>query len=232
MKKNLLFYLTFAYVLVFFVLPPAVMPFFSERQTEIKARYPLSVFLNGGIAFLIYFFSEVRPRIFDTPPVPSSKKTPFFVFSGSALVCFGILCVSSVIFEAVSFLLGIAPGIQGIVFPKSLPGIINFFSGVIFAVLFEEVIYRFFLPHAMRKIVIHQGGRGQESVRDVFLCEGIPVILFAAGHLYLGAFGFSNALICGIALRVCMTRTRTLCVPLIVHAAYNFLTFAMYWKLG
>ena len=124
--KKYAFWIVFFYVLLFFVIAPIVFQFFGERQEAVVAYYPFVVFLNGGIAFLIYYFA-LKGRIFENPV--EQQKMPFFVYSSCALVCFGSLCLSSVIFESASYFFRIGGGIQKVIFPSSFLGWINFFFG-------------------------------------------------------------------------------------------------------
>ena len=224
--RNFKFFV-FLYVLLFLVISPVVGQFFMERQNEIVAHYPFSVFLNAGIAFLIYIFS-LKGRIFDR--AIKHEKQPFFVYSSCALVSFGILCLSSVIFESASYFFRIGGGIQKIIFPSSFLGWINFFFGVIFAAFFEEVIYRFYLPRAFheifeRRLQRYSSNENTINQRLSVLCEAAALLLFGLGHIYLGIFGFMNALICGAALRFCMIKTKSVWIPFGIHAFYNFLSF-------
>ncbi len=227
MKKSTFFYLAFLYVLLFFGISPIVFQFLGERQEVVVASYPFSVFFNASISFLIYTFS-IKGRIFDKPI--EQKKQPFFVYSANTLLCFGFLFVSSCIFEAISYFLKIGGGLQKVVFPSSIFGWINFFFGVICAAFFEEVIYRFYLPRAFRDIFgnmkfFNNVKYARNNLRLLVLSEGLALLLFCLGHVYLGVLGFLNALVCGAALRFCMVRTKSLWIPFAIHALYNFLSF-------
>jgi membrane protease YdiL (CAAX protease family) len=233
MKKSTIFYFVFIYVLLFLVIAPIVFQFFGERQEAVVAYYPFVVFLNGGIAFLIYNF-VLKGQIF-VPPVVR-EKIPFFVYSSSTLVTFGILCLSSVIFETVAYFFRIDGGIQKVIFPSSFLGWINFFFGVIFAAFFEEVIYRFYLPRAFREIfgkkkIFRNSDIVQNNQRLSVLCEGLALLLFGLGHVYLGFLGFLNAIVCGAVLRFCMIKTKSLWIPFGIHAVYNFLSFLVVFLL-
>lgn len=234
MKKNV-FLAVFLYVLLFLVIAPIVFQFLGERQEAVVAYYPFSVFLNGGIAFLIYYFA-LKGRIFEKPV--EMQKMPFFVYSSCALVSFGILCLSSVIFESASYFFRIGGGIQKVIFPSSLFGWINFFFGVFFAAFFEEVIYRFYLPRAFREILLKRLTGKKKASEKMFdnqrlsvLCEGLALLLFGLGHVYLGVLGFLNALVCGAVLRFCMIKTKSLWIPFGIHAVYNFLSFLILFIL-
>lgn len=225
MKKNV-FLAVFLYVLLFLVIAPIIFQFFGERQEAVVAYYPFLVFFNGVISFLIYFLA-LKGRIFENPV--EQQKMPFFVYSSCTLVSFGSLCLSSVIFETISYFFRIGGGIQKVIFPSSFLGWINFFFGVIFAAFFEEVIYRFYLPRAFREILGKK--LSQNNQRLSVLCEGLALLLFGLGHVYLGVLGFLNALVCGAALRLCMIKTKSLWIPFGIHAVYNFLSFLIVFLL-
>ena len=249
MKKKV-FLAVFLYVLLFLVIAPIIFQFFGERQEAVVAYYPFLVFFNGVISFLIYFLA-LKGRIFENPV--EMQKMPFFVYSSSVLVCFGSLCLSSVIFETISYFFEIGGGIQKVIFPSSLLGWINFFFGVFFAAFFEEVIYRFYLPRAFREIfgklrifgnqksvkkdeiVADSGiayvGDAENNLRLSVLSEGPALLFFGLGHVYLGLPGFLNALVCGAALRICMIRTKSLLIPFVIHTVYNFLSFLAVYVL-
>ena len=234
MKKNV-FLAVFLYVLLFLVIAPIVFQFFGERREAVVAYYPFVVFLNGGIAFLIYYFA-LKGRIFEKHVL--REKKPFFVYSSCVLVCFGSLCLSSVIFESASYFFRIGGGIQKVIFPSSFLGWINFFFGVIFAAFFEEVIYRFYLPRTFREILQKRLTGKKKASEKMFdnqrlsvFCEGLALLLFGLGHIYLGILGFLNALVCGAALRLCMIKTKSLWMTFGIHAVYNFLSFLVAFLL-
>ena len=216
-------------MILYFVIPPVVVQFFSERQEVLLARYPFLVFFNGGISFLIYIFA-IRGRLFEEPV--ELQKLPFFIYSSNALITFGFLCLSSVIFESISYFFKIDGGIQKIIFPSSFFGWVNFFFGVIFAAFFEEVIYRFYLPRAFMEIFGKLRIRSaRNNLRLSVFSEGLSLLLFAMGHLYLGLLGFLNALVCGVALRFCMIKTKSLWISFGIHVVYNFLSFLLAFLL-
>ena len=123
-----------------------------------------------------------------------------------------------------------------VIFPSSFLGWINFFFGVIFAAFFEEVIYRFYLPRAFCEIfgkikIFRNSDVAQNNQRLSVFCEGLALLLFGLGHIYLGILGFLNALVCGAALRLCMIKTKSLWIPFGIHAVYNFLSFLILFLL-
>lgn len=232
MKKIFFAWLVFFYVILYLVFPPIFTQFFVERNDEFVARYPFHVFFNGGISFLIYILA-IKGQLFEKFIV--DKKLPFFIYSSNALITFGFLCLSSVIFESISYFFKIDGGIQKILFPSSFLGWFNFFFGVIFAAFFEEVIYRFYLPRAFREIFgklrIFSKFDAENNLRLSVFSEGTALLLFGLGHLYLGLLGFLNALLCGSALRFCMIKTKSLWISFGIHVVYNFLSFLLAFLL-
>ena len=227
MKKSFFFWLVFFYVILFFVIPPVFTQFFVERNDEFVAFYPLSTFFWGVIAFLIYI-SALKGKIFEEEIL--SERQPFFLYSSNALVAFGALCLSSVIFELIAFFTGSKAGLHSVVFPAGFLGKVDFVFGVIFAAFFEEVIYRFYLLRALKELLFKVRKNPQNekiNLRLSLIAETASLILFALPHLYLGFFGFLNALVCGIILRVCMIKTKTIWISFAVHGLYNFLSFAV-----
>ena len=214
-------------MILFFVIPPVFTQFFVERNDEFVASYPFSTFLLGGIAFLIYI-SALKGKIFEEEIL--SERQPFFLYSSNALVAFGALCLSSVIFELIAFFAGSKAGLHSVVFPAGFLGKVDFVFGVISAAFFEEVIYRFYLPRAFKELLFKVRKNPQNekiNLRLSLIAETASLILFALPHLYLGFFGFLNALVCGIILRVCMLKTKMIWISFAVHALYNFLSFAV-----
>ena len=228
MKKESLSYILFFFILFIIVLPPVIGQFFLERQTEIVAHYPVSVFLTAGISFLIYFFAR-KGMIFKDPV--EKLRLPFFecfyTYSSNSLVCFGFLCLCTALLEIIAYFSGIDSGIKNIAFPDSVFGKLNFLFGVIAAAFSEEMIYRFYLPRSFKEMLSKKFGNNR---RLSVVCEVLALLLFSLGHLYLGILGFINAVLCGAALRLCMIRTKSLWIPFIIHALYNLLSFLIAWK--
>ena len=227
MKKNLFKTFVFFYILFFVVIPPVLGAFLSERQEVVLASYPLMVFVTAGIAFLVYLLA-INGWIFDEALVREEK--PFFArfysYSSNSLVCFGSLCLFTALFEGVSVVFGVKSGVSRVLFPDSVLGKINFVFGVLCAAFSEEVIYRFYLPQVFKDLLAKKFPKNRKLL--VF-CEGLAVLLFSLGHLYLGFLGFLNALCAGIALRLCMVRTKSLWIPFVIHALYNFISFFILW---
>ena len=98
-----------------------------------------------------------------------------------------------------------------------------FFLGTILSAFNEEVIYRAFIPESMIFFLKNKKFGGGIS-------EITGILLFAFGHIHLSILGVLNALFCGIALRVCLKKTKTIFFSFAAHAAYNLLSFILIMK--
>ena len=227
MRKPVFFWLTFSYVLIFIALPPVFFQISGGGRADVlPARYPPEVFAEALIVFLIYCLS-MRGRIFGRGFL--RRRMPFFVYSSNALICFGLLCLSSVFFEFLTWLLGIEGGVRKIMRPEGFTGAVNFFMGLSASCLIEEVVYRFFLPAALKDIVF--GVFRSKKPKLSVLCECLSLLLFACGHIYLGIPGVLNALLGGAALRLCIIRTGSIWPPFLSHLLYNFLSSVVFMSL-
>ncbi|MGL4986877.1 MAG: CPBP family intramembrane glutamic endopeptidase [Treponemataceae bacterium] len=82
--------------------------------------------------------------------------------------------------------------------------------------VFEEIIYRDFLPNVLTYI--------NSSKKIIYTIEAFSVILFALAHLYAGFAAVFFAFISGIALRF-LTIKAGIQYSCIVHASYNLTSF-------
>ncbi len=212
--------IVFALVLAVFIIPPLQTQFFSPPKiAEIQAVYPFPVFLLAVFAFSLYRFyslKELQEKI---------KRAPIVFCISFSTICFGTLCLFSAAFEFLSFFLKIESN-QKILPPQNAIQWINFAVGTPCAAFSEEFVYRLFLPEQISQII----GRKKKIFR--ILAEVVPLALFSAGHFYLGFFGVANAVAGGIALRLCIIKSRSLFSNVVVHALYNFCSFALLWILN
>ncbi len=94
--------------------------------------------------------------------------------------------------------------------------IMNFMA----AAFYEEVIYRFYFPDALRRIFrTERHGRTAAA-----LCETAGLAAFAAAHSYLGAPSVINAAAAHITLRLCMKRTHNIRAGTSAHFLYNLIS--------
>lgn len=216
MKKHLLF-LELCLISVFLLLPPI----FQKTNINNSFTWKISVFhlLQFSISIALYF--EISHYIF--PKITkinnekeSTKKLKTFLIFANILSTFGFLLLSSVVFESLSFIFKIKS--TGVISAPN--GFLEYFSCfMIFAIgaLYEEIMYRFFLPNAILELLSPKIPR----FLKIFLSEVVPVVLFAFAHLYLGIISVANALVCGVILRLCCKKNNGPFQGVVAHFMYN-----------
>lgn len=91
------------------------------------------------------------------------------------------------------------------------------------AAFYEEIIYRFYLPDALLRIISRKSG----SRARLYLCEIFAGALFAAGHFYLGALAVVNAAGAHVVLRRCYKITGTIWCGVCAHFIYNVISLIL-----
>jgi membrane protease YdiL (CAAX protease family) len=86
------------------------------------------------------------------------------------------------------------------------------------AAFFEELLFRQYFP--CRAASFLKQFKYNKITKIVFV-EILPIFAFAIGHIYLGDFGFMNALIAGFILRILYKKTHSVLPVCIVHSTYN-----------
>ena len=200
----------FALILAVLVFPPIAGQFFCAPVGQVRLVYSAPAFFVWLLSVLVYARTRTRFRLRS-----SERWTAFrvLVLSGEGLKCFGFLCVISVSLMLAGHFLRAGTGVPPVVFPDRPALWLNFFLGTLLAAFSEEAVYRVYLPESFRLFL---------GNAPPVLCEAAAAVLFALGHVYLGALGVANALACGIALRLCVLRTRSIWFSFAAHALYNF----------
>ncbi len=207
-------------MILFLVFPPIFVQLGAVEGNSGSGRvlelsYGLQTYALAFVAGLLYFFYRSD---FYSEWKKGSRFERFFVCSSVSMLGFGFLVL------VYAFLVVIqrwTPFFSDATFSKvhfdfSFSGIAGVFFGSLASVFYEEIVYRFYLPEAFLRIHFFETFR----LRKIAL-EALCVILFAIPHLYLGVPGLLNAFFCGIVLRVCFIRSKTIFVPLLIHFLYN-----------
>jgi len=105
---------------------------------------------------------------------------------------------------------------QDIIPPSSTVRTLIFIAVTGSAAMYEEVVYRLFLPEVMIKLF-------GNKLR--LLWEAVALLLFVSGHFYLGITGMLNAFIAGAVLRIFFVKTKNIWINITVHSIYNLLLF-------
>lgn len=217
MKKKYLL-VEFCIVFFFLLLPPI---FSAQNGTEYTVRladFMLSTLARLFIALVLHIqciklWGNAHASSEQQKKVYIVKKCITHLKWGS--ITFGLLMIVYALFETVSLVFKIvSPYTPLLPAQKSAGSIIVLLVNLVCAAYYEEVVYRFFLPEALRtllpakKIALHSA-------------EVFSLVAFALAHRYLGIVAVLNAFICGFILRVCYKRSSGIMLGTISHLAYN-----------
>lgn len=203
--------LIFFCILLFFVFPPI----FSKNNFQSSFNWNFNYFSFFysicGLFIYLYFYKK-KDLVY---------KNNKFLNIGYGIKTFGILFIIQAILQLINYYFSFQEENLLISKPNSIIFyfiiLINFFS----ASLYEELLYRIYLPESLlmfcKKI--------NNKIFSKIIPEIISIILFGLGHLYLGFIAVINAIISGIFLRLCYTKTHSLFINVLVHFLYNVITF-------
>jgi membrane protease YdiL (CAAX protease family) len=205
MKKTF-FAIEFAIVALFLLLPPVI---FSSDSQNVKITLTPFAFFSLAAGLFLYFFNRKPFYSSDSQDenINSIKKISVLT------VCFGLLILTSVVFFAVQEFLLKQNSPETLV-PENAVEWIMALTALAFGAVYEEALYRFFVPQFF--LFYFEG-------KAIVFFEAVSVLLFALAHLYLGTAGFLNALICGIILRLTYKKTKDLPANCLIHFLYNSL---------
>lgn len=207
--KKLLFAIEFIFVLFFFVLPPI----FSTSKSPSQINFTFSIQKLLPFIFsagLFYWNKEIYSH-----QKQMRKQNSFITLHGEILTHFGILLLISVIIQSVLFF---SKKYSSETFGTNMNFQLNgiYFAEVFITLLtgslYEEIIYRFYLPEKA-SILFPQ--------KIKFLQEAVSVIFFALAHLYQGIFGVINAALAGTVLRHLFIKTGSIVIVWGVHFVWN-----------
>ena len=208
MKKNLLL-AQFLVIFFFLAVPPLLKN--SEAQKSVTIRFGLTSLLSLAIAFPI--LQEKKRRIISAPEKKDARTKAIM----TALSFFALL-LSALIIIFFARLFSSETKSAAPQIPKGVFEWLNFAAGTLLAALYEEVIYRVFLPGAAETLFVKDKKRERFHL---LIIEGAVIALFALSHRYLGIPAVLNALAGGAILRVCYKKTGSIIPSLASHSLYN-----------
>lgn len=220
MKKNILFIELLA--LFFLILLPAITKL-PEQTTTIKISFGFSSLFSACMGIFLYAQSRL---LFEKPAEKKQKQHNIIIFC----LTFFALCLSS---RIIFFLFCFIQNTPNTVLAEAPAGIfeqVSLILSVIIAALYEESLFRIFLPNALIELFelfspVSHLSRQKKICR--IIVEIAVICLFALAHRYLGLPAVLNALFCGIILRICFILTGSIFIPVIAHSAYNLLAIMM-----
>ena len=150
--------------------------------------------------------------------------------SGHFLLAFGLLTAAACAARLVLIALGI--GEESLGPAKKLPQSASGWAACAFtlfaAALYEESLYRLYLPKAFRGLIKPKADASPKiRAAATFLAEALPLVLFALAHAWQGVFAVFNALFAGVVLRLCFVRAKSILPPFLAHLLYNAAALAM-----
>ncbi len=219
----------FIFVAFFLIAPPL----FTSPKSEIILDFSKGYTVSTYAVFLVSVFIFAERVYADKKNSKTSdliaKKSSFIEKISVGTVCLGAIFIASAVFQIFSLHENKNSfNSQKIIFPENFFYFANFLFGTFFAAFSEEVIYRFYLPFALKENVknLSRGKLNSENSKTLsLLFEFLSVCIFALGHRYLGILAVLNAFFSGLILRFCMIKTKSVFVPFLIHSIYNFSVF-------
>ena len=212
-------------ILVFFVIPPI----FTTGTAEYSAAAPVLALLIHA-ALCAYIICKIKF---------STEKQPFRIdrklILSRAIVTFVALCMlimNSFAWNAAATVTA-ATGIFNTesseivkIVPEGAAEIAYTVLSLLIAALYEELLYRWFLPEEIKYIFSSDStmSKSKQTAKTLrILFEILIILLFALGHRYLGIWAVLNAFTAGCILRFICVRTDSVISGFIAHFAYNLL---------
>lgn len=130
---------------------------------------------------------------------------------GSLMLVFACTQTLSLIFHLGITADPVPPGLE----VKHFYNWIFLFLAISTGAFYEEVLYRLFFPSFMHGIF------DKKNKILFYFVELISVLIFAFSHRYLGMISVLNAFFCGIILRLCLSRSKSLFPGFLAHFTYN-----------
>ncbi|MCH5289069.1 MAG: CPBP family intramembrane metalloprotease [Treponema sp.] len=211
MKKGF-FATEFAAVLLFFVLPPLFAPSVPQGQTM---HFSWMTFALAALALMVWMQTR---ELSEHTRVESAG---FLVCQAQCLMTFGALMASAGVSEAVARFALRAESVRFLP-PRTLIGWLNIMLGIPCAAFYEEVLYRAYLPAAIRRVF---------PPAPPFAGEAFAVLVFALAHRTSGWLSVAHAAIAGALLRRCFCKTARLWTNVAAHTAYNAIMTALTFVL-
>lgn len=213
-----LFLLQFFLILLIFVFPPL---FAGEASCEAINWGKINYFSLFSLAAAI-FLSLQDKKNEKSENFGGNGLVKAAIFSSCFLTTFGTLLILGIILNFFSEALGSAAGAK-FAKPEGLAQIFICVLSLFSSAFFEERVYRKYLPDAARKIL-------RSKKFAAIFSEVSALLLFAFAHRWQGWLAVLNALLGGIALRLCAVKSKSLIPGTAAHFLYNL--FALFAALA
>lgn len=214
--KKLSFYIIAVQIIlvVYFILPS-----FCVKSNTLSLQYTLSelIVFSLLIVFCLYFtksFSSLKSK--NLPPLEYIK-----------LVLIAVCAIVVPQFAAKTFFPQFYRLPLIIVPETNFEKIVQFIS-IIVAAVFEEILYRVFLPESVLYLINCANIKKPETEKFIKLAAEFSVaVLFAVQHMYMGAAGVVTAFTAGLSFRWITVATGSPLLSILIHCANNLLTLLL-----
>ena len=211
--KKLSFYIIAVqiFLLVYFILPS-----FYVKSNTLSLQYTLSelIVFSLLIVFCLYFtksFSTLKRK--NLPPLEYTK---FLLIAVCAIVVpqFAVKTFFPQFYRQPLILV-----------PETILEKIRQFVSIIVAAVFEEVLYRVFLPESVLYLINCANIKKPETEKFIKLTAEFSVaVLFAVQHMYMGAAGVVTAFTAGLSFRWITVTTGSPLLSMLIHCVNNLRT--------
>lgn len=203
--------LIFSSILLLFIVPPFFAPKVNEGAYLFQNwTFPFQQLVYGLLAGIIFFSLKEQ-----------EKKNIFFRFP--VILITGLLFCSSLIMKFVSVLIFGDSESSAVILPDGFVQWLFCILTFLPAAFFEEVIYRFYFPDALTKIVTKKF----DNRWLIIICEIASCLIFALAHYYLGWLSVANAIFGHIILRVSYKKNKSLWPGIAAHFIYNVMSLIL-----
>lgn len=202
----------FSLIFLFCIVPSFFVFNPSEVTTFTVWQFPFQGLLLFCFAIFLYFFIN---RKWD--------------FSLNAILpfsfCLGLLFFFSLIFKAISFFFkntSVAGNIS-VELPVTFVQWIFCILSFLFSAFYEEILYRFYFPDALIRILQYKWN----NKIIIIICEVLGLLVFSFGHIYLGWLSVLNATCAHIILRMTYKKSKTIWAGFFAHFIYNIISLIL-----
>lgn len=208
----------FSAVLVFCITPGIISQFLLVTNTSFSTwNFPFSALFTFLISFTLFYFYYDFSIIKDFKLILVKLILP-------STFCFCILFALSCFFKFFSLILPPSSESQlQIVMPCNFKEWFFCILMFLFSGFYEEVIYRFFVPELILNWI---SIKHNKKILN-YAAEVLFMIIFAAGHIYLGFYAVIMAGFSHFVLRFFYKKTNSIIPGFIAHACYNIISLIL-----
>lgn len=207
-------FLEFALVLLFFVIPS----FSAQSQTSPTISYitQTTLYSLGSTLILLLLHKKQNIQAYLHSKITCSLKRTL-----SALMFFLLLVCTALLFS----LFAHVKVILSLSFITYWYHYLLVLLWIFSMALFEEELYRFYLPDVIYQLIPPSNNKNQNNSR-LLLSYALPVIFFSFAHIYNGLYAVIYAGISCMYFFLLKKKHNSLIVNTLVHFAYN--CFSLY----